>query len=131
MAGALATNEYLFLMRGATWDKGLSPNEVQAGLEAMGSWLDDLRERGLLKSGQPLSGEGRVVSDAISDGPFVETKEAVGGYLLIQAASLEEATQAAQICPVLKYGLVIEVRPILSDCHMIEAYDLDLSMTAR
>ena len=128
---AAATHEYLLLMRGANWDKGLSPQDVQDGLEAMGSWLDDLKARGLLKGGQPLAGDGGVVSHAVMDGPFVETKEAVGGYLLLEAASLEQAMEAARACPVLKHGLFIEVRPIISDCHMISEYGLDLSMTNR
>lgn len=128
---AAATHEYLFLMRGANWDKGLSPQDVQDGLEAMGSWLDDLKARGLLKGGQPLAGDGGVVSHAVMDGPFVETKEAVGGYLLVEAASFDQAMEAARACPVLKHGLFIEVRPIISDCHMISEYGLDLSMTNR
>jgi hypothetical protein len=128
---ASATSEYLFLMRGANWDKGMSPNDVQNGLEAMGVWLDGLKSRGLLKGGQPLAGDGGVVSHAVMDGPFVETKEAVGGYLLIEATSLEEAMEAARACPVLQHGLFIEVRPIISDCHMIAEYGLDMSMSSR
>lgn len=130
----MAASDYLFLMRGANWDKELgSPQEVQDGLEAMASWLDNLRARGLLKTGQPLNYQGRIVAasrDGISDGPFVESKEAVGGYLIVQAASEEEAVAAARECPVLVHGLVIEVRPIASDCHMVEEYGLDISMMA-
>ena len=120
-------NEFLFLMRGADWDKGLSPHEAQTGMEAMLSWLDDLTQRGLLQGGQPLDFKGTVVrskDDVVMDGPYIESKEAVGGYLLIHAKSHEEALEAARSCPVLKFGLVIEVRPTLVNCHVMDDYGL-------
>lgn len=135
MAVSAPTNEYLLLMRGgATWNNGLSPREVQEGLEAMMAWLEDLRARGLLTAGQPLAENGAVVHSAdqvVMDGPFIESKEAVGGYLMLQAASLEEAMAAAQLCPVLKHGMIIEVRPIVSNCTMAEANDMDMCQVVR
>jgi hypothetical protein len=50
------------------------------------------------------------------DGPFTETKEAVGGYLVLQADSLGEAVEIARGNPALRYGVSVEVRPILAEC---------------
>ena len=127
MASAPDNNEFLFLMRGADWDKGLSPRDAQSGMEAMLAWLNDLTERGILQGGQPLDFRGSVVrakDDVVMDGPYIESKEAVGGYLLIHATTMEEALAAAHSCPVLKFGLVIEVRPTLINCHIMDDYGL-------
>lgn len=123
MSTPAATGEFLFLMRGTEWGGNLSPREVQESMEAMGAWIDDLKARGILKAGQPLATMGTVVSErqgSVMDGPFVESKEAVGGYLLLQTETFEEAVQAARDCPVLKHGLYIEVRPMLAFCSMME-----------
>lgn len=128
-----ATNEYLLLMRGTTWDTDLSPQETQDGLQAMMAWLDDLRNRGILTSGQPLSHGGGVVKSegTVIDGPFIESKEAVGGYLMLNCATFEEALAAAQACPVLKHGLFIEVRPIVSNCEMAEEHEINMAQTTN
>ena len=64
--------------------------------------------------------QGRTISGTngrfVVDGPFMETKEAVGGYLVLQADSFEEAVEIARTNPVLRYGVNIEVRPILAEC---------------
>jgi hypothetical protein len=83
------------------------------------SWFEQLNAAGVLKGGQPLLDEARVVSvgtDALSDGPFAESKEAIGGYFLVKADSLEEAVSIAQQCPTLEYGGAIEVRPVAAEC---------------
>ena len=126
----MASQEYMLLMRGADWGKGLSPREAQDGLTAMMAWIDTLRQSGVLKAGQPLAPEGHVVSaggGTLMDGPFVETKEAVGGYLLVEYPSLEDAKRAAMDCPVLKYGLVIEIRPVVPQCPLADELSIDMA----
>ena len=59
-----------------------------------------------------------VAGKSTTDGPFAEAKEVVGGYILIEAASLDEATAIAEQCPNLPYGMVVEVRPIGQACHL-------------
>ena len=56
------------------------------------------------------------------DGPFTETKEAVGGYLVLQAESLNEAVEVARSMPTLRYGISVEVRPILAECPIFERH---------
>src|SRR5438477_11419471 len=112
------TGEYMLLFRGPHWDRGLSTDELQHAMDKVMTWFGRLNERGKIKGAQPLSGHGRVISGTdgrfVVDGPFTETKEAVGGYLVLQADSLDEAVEIARSMPTLRYGISVEVRPILA-----------------
>jgi len=115
-----AKNEYLLLFRGKQWDKGLSPEELQGLMDRVIAWFEDLQQQGKVKAGQPLGAEGRVLSGQkghpVADGPFVESKEAVGGYLLLQANDLDEVVSIVKTNPTLAYGVTIEIRPVLEEC---------------
>ena len=66
-----------------------------------------------MEAGQRLSCEGKVVTRArVTDGPFAEAKEVVGGYWFIHASSLEEAATLMTENPCLAYGLSFEIRPL-------------------
>ena len=114
----------MLLFRGACWDKGLSPEEVQQLMRQVMAWFEGLKEQGKVKVGQPLGPEGRTVSGnkrrPVADGPFAESKEAVGGYLLLQADNLNEAVAIAESNPTLEYGVTIEVRPVLEECPIFQ-----------
>ncbi|MGV3754284.1 MAG: YciI family protein [Verrucomicrobiota bacterium] len=116
----MSTNtDYLFLIRGADWDKGLSPEELQQVMNRTMRWFENLHQQGRVKAGQPLGAEGKTVSGrkaTVSDGPFVESKETIGGYLIVKAESLDEATRLARSFPNLAYGCSIEVRPLVEEC---------------
>ena len=116
--------EYLLLFRGHDWDEGLSSEELQHVMSRVLAWCDGLKQQGKVKAGQPLGNEGRTVSGrkggTVADGPFAESKEAVGGYLLLEAADLDEATAIAKACPTLEYGISIEVRPVLEECPVFQ-----------
>ena len=120
------TGEYMLLFRGPHWDKGLSADELQRTIDKMIAWFEGLNERGKVKASQPLSGQGRTISGAngrfVVDGPFTETKEAVGGYLVLQAGSLDEAVEIARSMPTLRYGISVEVRPILAECPIFRRH---------
>jgi len=80
-------------------------------------WLDDLQERGIWVTGDQLAPPRRARSvrvregkALVTDGPFAETKEAVGGFDIIEAGSLEEAVEIASGHPIAAFG-TIEVRP--------------------
>jgi len=113
-------NEYLLLFRGSSWDKGLSPEQLQQSLDQLMGWFDRLKQQGKVKSGQPLERTGKIISGkngrVVADGPFAESKEAIGGYFLLQVDTLDEAVAIAQQCPVLEYGSSVEVRPIAEEC---------------
>jgi len=114
------TSEFLLLFRGSDWDRSLSPAELQNTLAGFMAWFDRLSAEGTLKAGQPLMDDARIVSGRngrnVADGPFAESKEAVGGYFLIRAESLDAAVTVAQQCPILEHGAAVEVRPIAASC---------------
>jgi hypothetical protein len=119
------TGEYMLLFRGPHWHKGLSSEELQQVMNKVVAWFEGLRERGKMKAAQPLDAVGRIISGKsdgmIADGPFVESKEAVGGYLLLEADDLDEAIEVAKSIPTLKYGVTVEVRPILAECPILQS----------
>jgi hypothetical protein len=88
---------------------------MQRSLQKWGTWIQGLAQAGKFKAGEPLERGGKVVAGAkklVTDGPFVESKEIVGGYLIVSAGSLEEATTMSKGCPVLEEGGSVEVRQI-------------------
>jgi hypothetical protein len=119
-------DEYMLLFRGPHWDRGLSTDELQQAMTKVMAWFEGLNERGKIKAAQPLGGQGRVISGTdgrfVVDGPFTETKEAVGGYLVLQADSLNEAVEIAQSMPTLHYGISVEVRPVLAECPVFQRH---------
>ena len=113
-------SHYMLLFRGPDWDRGVSREEILRRMDRVMSWFEGLQQRGIVKAGNPLAHEGRIVSgaggQAVCDGPFPESKEVIGGYLVIQAADLNEAVDVARKCPTLDFGIDIEVRPMLREC---------------
>jgi hypothetical protein len=123
MSTSTTKTDFLLLFRGANWDRGLSPEEMQMVMSLVTGWFERLQRQGKVKGGQPLGDDGRTVSGKNGrtvDGPFAESKEAVGGYLLIQADDLDEAVTIAQACPNLAYGVSIEVRPVVEECPTLQ-----------
>lgn len=105
--------EYLVIARGQ-WDQDISPAQKEKVIGEFYAWLDRLVNEGKMKSGHRLTSEGKTVSrkSVITDGPFGESKEVVGGYWFIIADSLEEAAQIAAGNPILNHGIFTEIRPI-------------------
>ena len=115
-------NEYLLLFRGNDWYNTLSPEQLQKAMTEFKAWLDRLTEQGKVKAAQPLVRAGKIVSGkhgrVVADGPFAESKEAIGGYFLLAVSGLDEAVAIAKACPSLEYGAQVEVRPVAEDCPM-------------
>jgi hypothetical protein len=112
-------NGYMLLFRGTELRKSLSPEEMQKVSEQWMAWFKRLTDEGKAVAGNPLEREGKVVSGkerAVSDGPFAESKEAIGGYFLLDVATMNEALTIAKECPGLPYGIRVEVRPVLGEC---------------
>src|SRR4051812_17074175 len=93
-------NAYMLLFRGNEWHKGLSPEEMQQVASQWMTRFTRLTEQGKAVSGKPLKPEGKMVSGksgrVVADGPFAESKEAIGGYFLLHVKSLDEAVAIAQ-----------------------------------
>src|SRR5687767_2521126 len=111
-----AKSDYMLLFRGTDWDKGLSPEQLQKVVAEWYAWFDRLTNEGRAISGHPLMNEGKVVTGkkgrTIADGPFAESKEAIGGYFYLRVADMDEALEIARECPGLEYGSIVEVRPV-------------------
>ena len=108
-----ATSEYLVISRGQ-WDPSLSRERIQQAIDDFYVWHDRLIAEKKMRAGQRLAGEGKTVfkGGLVTDGPFGETKELIGGYWFLYARSLEEAARLAGENPCLECGLYSEVRPI-------------------
>ena len=94
-------------------DPGAAPREDEGF-----PWLDDLQARGIWLTGDQLAPPRRAQTvrvrggkTLVTDGPFAETKEALGGFDLIECDSLEEAAEIASRHPIAEFG-TIEVRPL-------------------
>jgi hypothetical protein len=95
---------YLYIFRGGDMAR-MSPQQMEESMKKWGAWMGQLSQTGNFKGGDPLAEGGRVVAGkkkAVTDGPFGETKDLVGGYLLVTASSLDAATELARGCPILE-----------------------------
>ena len=111
-------SNFLFLFRGGrSAMENMSPEEMQANMQKWGAWMAQLREKGQLVDGLPLGQHGKVVEksgEIITDGPFAEGAEIVGGYLIVTADDLDAAVELSKGCPIYENGGCTEVREIMS-----------------
>lgn len=81
------------------------------------AWMKDLGDKGHLKDrGQPLDRDGKVVKGkqkAVTDGPYAESKDLVGGYTVVEAKDLAHAAELSKGCPIFESGGLVEVRPVM------------------
>ena len=96
-----AAGEHLLFIRGTHWNSALSPAELQSVMTAFYTWVDGLRNQGILRGAQPLMEEGKLVTgsrgDVVTDGVFAESKEAIAGYFLLAIDSTAEASGALHV----------------------------------
>lgn len=111
--------EYLLLFRNTDLESRLSQDDVTEAMRRLNDWIQRWTASGHFLAGQPLGAEGRVISTPsrlVVDGPFAEAKEVVGGYVIVRARDLEEATEIGRDWPMLDYGALLEVRPLIPRC---------------
>jgi hypothetical protein len=111
------TNQYMFLVQGGGCSDGaLSAEQMQAKMTEVYAWIDGLTRKGVMSAAQPLTSERKIVSgkngSMVSDGIAAESKEAIGGFFIVNAATMDEAVNVARTCPIFKYGGQLEVRQI-------------------
>lgn len=109
--------DYLFLFRGGdTAMAKESPEKWQAHMQKWMKWMGELSQQGKLAGAQPLDQTGRQVrgnKKLVTDGPFMEGKEMVGGYLMCKASNYDEAVGIAKGCPILEFDDgIVEIREI-------------------
>ena len=119
-----AKSDYMLLFRGTNWDKDLSPEQLQKVVSDWYAWFERLTQEGKAIGGHPLQNEGKIVSGkkgrTVADGPFAESKEAIGGYFYLQVEDMNEAVGIARQCPGLEYGALVEVRPVAEMCSVAQ-----------
>jgi hypothetical protein len=112
-------SEFVFLYRSddkAYQEAMGTPEKAQQKMTQWRAWFKEMTDRGQLKSiGQPLERVGAVVAGkkkTVTDGPFTEIKDVIGGFSIVEAKNLDQAAQIASGCPILEVGGSVEVRPI-------------------
>lgn len=112
-------SEFVFLYRNTAEGRSAtmgSPEKAQESMKKWRAWFDQMAAEGHLKNlGQPLEDAGKLIAGSkkrITDGPYAETKDIVGGYSVIEANDLDEAARLASECPGLEAGGSVEVRPV-------------------
>lgn len=107
-------DEFMFLVRGYD-EKGVTPEIMQKRMAAYQPWMEKMMTAGHYKSGAPLeSGSGRLLKSnrsVATDGPFLESKEIIGGYVIVTAKDYDQAVAFAKECPLLDH-CELEVRKV-------------------
>lgn len=97
-------------------EEQLSPDQLQNMMKPWEDWMGSIAAQNkLVSSGNRLDNDGKVVKpgNVITNGPYVELKEAIGGYIIVSASSLDEAADVAKGCPILQGGGNVEVRELI------------------
>jgi hypothetical protein len=105
----------LMLLEDDRWEKQ-SKEEMKRAYAAIGTWVDDLRKKGIMKGGEELQPKRTATTVrrnngaiSVTEGPFIESKEHVGGFMMIEVPDLDAAIAIAKSWP----GGDVEVRPIV------------------
>lgn len=125
---------YMLIFRGTDWYKGLSPEEMQQISDKWMAWFKGLMASGQATAGNPLERDGKIVSGknrVVSDGPFAESKETIGGYFLLKVNTMDEALAIAKDCPGLPFGIRVEVRAVAGECPMAEEARREAQLVAQ
>jgi hypothetical protein len=107
--------DFIYLFRGGRQSES-SPEQMQQEMQKWRVWIDELGKKGHFKAGEPLDRTGKVVSGkqkVVTDGPYAEAKDLVGGYLVVAAENLAQATDLAKGCPIFENNGTVEVRAVL------------------
>lgn len=111
----MSKRKYLVLFRNqpGAGRGGPSPEEMQQMFAAYKDWMERFKDD-ILDLGDKLKSDGRVVSaSSVADGPFVEAKEVVGGYMFVAAESYERAVEIVRACPAVEApGALLEIREL-------------------
>jgi hypothetical protein len=109
--------EFMMLFRNEkkTGDEAPSAEQMQAVLNQWQKWIKSIVDKGSFCGTNRLLSEGKTLKpdNTITDGPYLEAKELVGGYVIVKATSLDEAVEMAKSCPGLLYGGKVEVRSVM------------------
>ncbi|KAA2241409.1 hypothetical protein F0L74_16025 [Chitinophaga agrisoli] len=108
--------DFMFIFSNGSSAGNLSPDEMQDNMQQWFAWIEKLKAKNIYVAGEALIPGGKTVSGPkalVTDGPFAESKEVVGGFFIIKADSMEEATEIAKDCPDLPINGTVEVREVM------------------
>ena len=108
--------DFMLLFRGATQQYSFSAEEMQNHMQKWFGWVDQLKSKNIYVSGEPLIPGGKTVAGkkaVVTDGPFAESKELIGGFFIIKADTIEQAAEIAKDCPDLPLDGIVEVREVM------------------
>ncbi|WP_264793318.1 YciI family protein [Aureispira anguillae] len=93
-----------------------SPEQLQANVKKWQDWIGGIAAQGKFVGTNRLGFEGKTLNpnNVITDGPYTEIKEIIGGYIIVKSNTIDEALELAKNCPVLDIGGNVEVRDIMS-----------------
>jgi hypothetical protein len=94
-----------------------SPEEIQAEMQRWNDWIGGIAAQGKFVGSEALMPFGKIVRGSqhvITDGPFTEGKEVIGGYAIVSADSIEDAIELAKGCPIFDIEGAVEVRPVVN-----------------
>jgi len=108
--------EFMMIFRNEKNDQPKpSPEQMQAMVKQWQDWIGGIAAQGKFVSTNALGFEGKTVSadGLITDGPYAEVKEIVGGYIIVRADDLNDAVELSEGCPTLLSGGKVEVRDVI------------------
>ena len=114
--------KFLFVYRGNVdrENEQPSPEQMQQVMARWGEWFQKVGAA-IVDGGDGLMPTGKIVSNsAVTDGPFIEAKELVGGYSILEADSYDAAVEHAMSCPINEEGGSIEIRELAGYGESVE-----------
>jgi hypothetical protein len=109
-------NEYMLIFRHQDGQKVASPEQIQVWMKQTMDWIGGIAAQNKYVGGNGLPMEGSKIvnhNSVVTNGPFGDIKETIGGYVIVKGANIEEAVEFAKGCPVLQgEGNTVEVRRI-------------------
>jgi hypothetical protein len=108
--------KFIYLFRNSTTgNQSNSPEAMQAHMQKWMQWMEKLSKEGIMTGGEPLMTTGKLVNGkkkVVTDGPFAEAKEIIGGYLIVNAKDINHAVEISKTCPIFEMDGKVEVRPL-------------------
>jgi len=108
--------KFMFIFQGGEMN-GASPEQMQANMGKWMAWIEKLSKSNQYVAGEPLLPGGKLVSGkggkTVTDGPFTEGKEVVGGFFIVNAKDMQDAVEMAKDCPSYELGGSVQVRQVM------------------
>ena len=107
--------EFMMIFRNEKKNEKPSPEQMQAMIKQWQDWIGGIAAQGKFVATNALGFEGKTIDakGIVTDGPYTELKEIVGGYIIVKSENIDEALKLSEGCPVLSLGGKVEVRDVM------------------